>query len=102
MRTSLTCVQTAPVNLFEERMTLENIAGVVAEAETLGWSLLHQTLADVLALFGELWSVGNCIVEDPAGYLSILNLDKNQGQQRFSRMEVQGSEMFLVPSLLAL
>lgn len=99
---SLTCFQAAPVNLFEEWMTLENVAVVVAEAETLGWILLHQTLTDVLALFGELWSVGNCIVEDPAGYLSVLNLDKNQQQQCFPRMEVQGSEMFLVPSLLAL
>lgn len=72
---SLTCFQAAPVNLFEERLTLQHITAVVFEPQAFGRVLFHQTLTDVLALLGELRGVGNCIVNDPASYLSILNLD---------------------------
>lgn len=75
---SLTCFQAAPVNLFEERLSLQHVTVVVFEAQAFGWLLLHQPLTDVLALLGELGGVGNGIVNDPASYLSILNLDESK------------------------
>lgn len=73
---SLTCFQAAPVNLFEERLSLQHVTVVIFEPQAFGWVLFHQTLTDVLALFGELRGVGDCIVNDPASDLSILHLDK--------------------------
>lgn len=86
----LTCFQAAPGNLLEEGLALQHVAGVVAEAEAFGRVLLHQALAEVLAFFGELWSVGNCIVEDPASYLRILNLDGKKWTQHFHHMKDSG------------
>lgn len=83
----LTCFQAAPVNLFEEHLTLQHIAVVVFEPQAFGWVLFHQTLTDVLALFGELRGVGNCVVNDPASYLSILNLDEIKWKQHFHHMK---------------
>lgn len=57
VRISLTCFQAAPVNLLEERLTLEHVTVVILEPQAFGWVLFHQTLTDVLALFGELRGV---------------------------------------------
>lgn len=97
----LTCFQTAPGNLLEEGLALQHVAGVVAEAEAFGRVLLHQALAEVLALFGELWGVGNCIVEDPASYLRILNLDDKKWTQHFHHMKDSGCSWKCIRYLLS-
>lgn len=84
---SLTCFQTAPVNLLEERLVFQHLAVVIFEAQAFGWVLFHQPLTDVLAHWAELRSVGSWIVNDPASYLTVLNLVKIKQKQHFHHVK---------------
>lgn len=84
---SLTCFQTAPVNLLEERLVLQHVAVVIFEAQAFGWVLFHQPLTDVLAHWAERRSVGSWIVNDPASYLTVLNLGKIKRKQHFHHVK---------------
>lgn len=99
---SLTCFQTAPVNLLEERLVLQRVAAVIFEAQAFGRVLCHQPLTDVLAHWAELRRVGSWIVNDPASHLTVLNLDKIKRNEHFhhakGRRRSQECIQYLLPS----
>lgn len=71
-----TCIEFPPVDLSEEGLSPELIAGAISEAEPTFWVLHQQAIADGAGLLTELLRINHWIVQDALLHHLIFHLEK--------------------------